>query len=305
MPSVSIVVRALNEAEHLPALFAGLLRQNRQPDQVVLVDSGSVDDTVAIARAYGAAVVHIAPGEFSFGRALNRGCAEAIGDILVIVSAHVYPLDEKWLDLLVAPFDRPDVGLVYGGQTGDSRSHFSELELLRKWFPDVGDDDQQTPFCNNANCAVRAEAWRALPYDEALTGLEDLDWAKRAFAAGWKLVYQADARVAHIHNEPFDKTRNRYRREAIAHRRIFHDQHVTMFEALGLFVLSTGRDYLAAAARRRLWTNLASIPKFRAAQYLGTWEGFRHRGEVSTSLRRRFYYPKGFGGLDRSSRAGR
>jgi rhamnosyltransferase len=305
MPSVSIVVRALNEAEHLPALFAGLLRQNRQPDQVVLVDSGSVDDTVAIARAYGAAVVHIAPGEFSFGRALNRGCAEAIGDILVIVSAHVYPLDEKWLDLLVAPFDRPDVGLVYGGQTGDSRSHFSELELLRKWFPDVGDDDQQTPFCNNANCAVRAEAWRALPYDEALTGLEDLDWAKRAFAAGWKLVYQADARVAHIHNEPFDKTRNRYRREAIAHRRIFHDQHVTLFEALGLFVLSTGRDYLAAAARRRLWTNLASIPKFRAAQYLGTWEGFRHRGEVSTSLRRRFYYPKGFGGLDRSSRAGR
>ena len=38
----------------------------------------------------------------------------------------------------------------------------------------------------------------------------------------------------------------------------------------------------------------------RAAQYLGTWEGFRHRGDVSTSLRRRFYYPKGFTGLDRS-----
>jgi rhamnosyltransferase len=100
-------------------------------------------------------------------------------------------------------------------------------------------------------------------------------------------------------------TRNRYRREAIAHRRIFHDQDINLFEALGLFLLSTGRDYLAAAARRRLWSNLASIPRFRAAQYLGTWEGFRHRGEVSTSLRRRFYYPKGFTGLDRSSRAGR
>ena len=100
----------------------------------------------------------------------------------------------------------------------------------------------------------------------------------------------------------FAKTRNRYRREAIAHRRIFHDQHVNLFEALGLFLLSTGRDYLAAAARRRLWSNLASIPKFRAAQYLGTWEGFRHRGDVSTSLRRRFYYPKGFTGLDRGRR---
>jgi glycosyltransferase involved in cell wall biosynthesis len=286
-------------------LFSGLLRQIRQPEQVILVDSGSVDDTVAIARAHGAQVVHIAPAMFSFGRALNLGCQEAIGEVIVIVSAHVYPIDEKWLDLLVAPFERPNVGLVYGGQTGDSRSHFSERELMRKWFPDVSDEDQLTPFCNNANCAVRAEAWRELPYDETLTGLEDLDWAKRALAAGWKLVYRADARVAHIHNEPFGKTRSRYRREAIAHRRIFHDQNVSLFEALGLFLLSTGRDYLAAAARRRLGSNLASIPRFRAAQYLGTWEGFRHRGEVSTELRRRFYYPKGFTGVDRSPRTAR
>jgi glycosyltransferase involved in cell wall biosynthesis len=305
MPTVSIVIRALNEADHLPALFSGLLRQTRQPDQVVVVDSGSVDDTVAIARAHGADIVHIEPERFSFGRALNLGCASADGELFVIASAHVYPLDEKWLEQLVAPFSRPDVGLVYGAQTGDSRSHFSELELLRKWFPEVSDDDQRSPFCNNANCAVRAEAWRALPYDETLTGLEDLDWAKRALAAGWKIVYRADARVAHIHNEPFAKTRNRHRREAIAHRRIFHDQHVGLLEALGLFLLSSGRDYLAAAARGRLWSNLASVPKFRAAQYLGTWEGFRHRGEVSTELRRRFYYPKGFTGLDRSSRADR
>jgi rhamnosyltransferase len=305
MPTVSIVIRALNEAEHLPALFSGLLRQSRQPDQVIVVDSGSEDDSVAIARAHGAEVVHISPAEFSFGRALNLGCGAASGEVVVIVSAHVYPLDEKWLDLMVTPFERPEVGLVYGGQTGDSRSHFSELELMRTWFPDVSDDDQQTPFCNNANCAVRADAWQALPYDESLTGLEDLDWAKRALVAGWKVVYEAEAKVAHIHNEPFAKTRNRYRREAIAHRRIFHDQHVNLFEALGLFLLSTGRDYLSAAARRRLWSNAVSIPKFRAAQYLGTWEGFRHRGEVSTSLRRRFYYPKGFTGLDRSARNGR
>lgn len=302
MPTVSIVIRALNEAEHLPALFSGLLRQSRRPDQVILVDSGSVDDSVAIARAHGAEVVHIAPEEFSFGRALNRGCEQAAGDILVVVSAHVYPLDEKWLDQLVKPFDRSEVGLVYGGQTGDSRSHFSELELLRQWFPDVSDDDQQTPFCNNANCAVRATAWRDLPYDETLTGLEDLDWATRGLAAGWRIVYQADARVAHIHNEPFAKTRNRYRREAIAHRRIFHDQDINLFEATGLFVLATGRDYLAAFARRRLRSNVVSIPRFRAAQYLGTWEGFRDRGDISNSLRRRFYYPKGFNGWERSPR---
>jgi glycosyltransferase involved in cell wall biosynthesis len=302
MPTVSIVIRALNEAEHLPALFTGLLRQARRPDQVILVDSGSTDDSVTIARTHGAEIVRIAPDEFSFGRALNRGCAAATGDILVFLSAHVYPLDEKWLDLMVTPFQRPDVALVYGGQTGDERSHFSELELMSRWFPPVGDDDQQTPFCNNANCAVRASVWSDLPYDETLTGLEDLDWAKRALGAGWKVVYQADARIAHVHDEPFGKTRNRYRREAIAHRRIFHDQHIGLVEAFGLFAWSTGRDYAAAVGRRRLVSNLASIPKFRAAQYLGTWEGFRDRDEISTSLRRRFYYPKGFSTVNRPSR---
>jgi rhamnosyltransferase len=305
MTTVSVVIRALNEAEHLPALFSGLLRQSRPPDEVIVVDSGSTDDTVAIARAHGADVVHIVPQEFSFGRSLNRGCAHATGDVFVFASAHVYPVDEKWLDLIVAPFERPEVGLVYGRQTGDHRTQFSEQQVLRRWFPDVGDDDQRSPFCNNANCAVRAEAWRGLPYDEDLTGLEDLDWANRALAANWTIVYEARAVVAHIHDESFTQVRQRYRREAIAHRRIFHDQQMTLVSAVGLFVLSVGRDYLAALPRRRLLTNLLAIPSFRAAQYLGTWEGFRHRGDVSSELRRRFYYPKGFTALDRSSRSGR
>jgi hypothetical protein len=45
--------------------------------------------------------------------------------------------------------------------------------------------------------------------------------------------------------------------------------------------------------RRQLLANLLDIPMFRAAQHLGTWEGFRKRGEVTQELKRRFYYPKG------------
>ena len=57
VPSVAIVIRALNEAEHLPVLVTGLLRQRLQPDEIVLVDSGSRDDSVAIADAHGAIIV--------------------------------------------------------------------------------------------------------------------------------------------------------------------------------------------------------------------------------------------------------
>jgi glycosyltransferase involved in cell wall biosynthesis len=296
MATVSIVIRALNEAAHLPALFEGIAAQTRQPEQVVLVDSGSTDESVAISQAAGADIVHIAPEDFSFGRALNVGCEAASGDVLVFVSAHVYPVDELWLERMIAPFEtHDDVSLVYGRQTGDEDlTAFSEMEIMRRWFPDKSDPDQDHPFCNNANCAVRASVWRDLPYDELLTGLEDMAWAKRAQELGHRLWYEAGASIVHLHDEPFSKTVNRYRREAIAHKRIFGHQKMSAFEALGLFLANTGRDYLASVPRRKFFRNVVAIPQFRAAQFWGSWKGFRQDGDPTGTLKRHFYYPKGF-----------
>ncbi len=292
MPSVSIIVRALNEAAHLPALLEGIAAGTRRPDQVVLVDSGSSDDTVAIAKAHGVDVVHIAPEEFSFGRALNLGCEHAVCEVLVFVSAHVYPFDEHWLERLIEPFG-DGASLSYGRQIGDHRTQFSESEILRCWFPKTSDPDQRNPFCNNANCAVRRTVWEQLRYDEVLTGLEDLDWATRALVAGHHLVYQADAVVVHVHQETFGQTCNRYRREAIAHQRIGSGVRIGVIEASWLFFVNVGRDYVAALAKRCLVANLIGIPRFRLAQFWGSWTGSRQRAEVDADLKRRFYYPRG------------
>jgi len=200
--SISIVIRALNEAEHLPRLLNGLAKQSLQPDEIILVDSGSTDSSREICIQAGAKVISISPSEFTFGRALNIGCESAKGDILVFVSAHVYPMDEFWLEKLVNPFkNNDDVALVYGRQIGDDRSHFSETEIMRRWFPEKSDHDQKHPFCNNANCAVRKEVWEINPYDENLTGLEDMAWAKQALSAGHRIWYQSDAVITHVHEE--------------------------------------------------------------------------------------------------------
>lgn len=305
MLRVSIVIRALNEAAHLPALYDGLAAQTRQADEVILVDSGSSDATIELSKAAGAEIVPIAAADFSFGRALNVGCDAASGDVLVFVSAHVYPVDENWLDRLVAPFEsNEDVALVYGSQTGDEdRTAFSEMEIMRRWFPDRSDTDQDHPFCNNANCAVRASVWQVLPYDERLTGLEDMSWASCALEEGHRLWYESNAGIVHIHEEHVSQTVNRYRREAIAHKRIFGHQKMGFFEALGLFFANSARDYLAAVPRRKLLRNLISIPSFRAAQFYGSWQGFRQDGAPTSTLKHRFYYPKGF--TPRSERASR
>lgn len=298
MTEVSVVIRCLNEARHIGRLLEGLLHQTLKPDEIVVVDSGSTDGTLDVVRRYLANVVSITPEQFSFGRSLNTGFRAARGDIVVLASAHVYPLFDTWLEALTAAFAEPDVALTYGRQQGDERTRFSEWQVFAKWFPQTSTRHQDHPFCNNANAAVRRSVWTQLPYDESLTGLEDLDWAKRAMRLGHRISYVADAAVAHVHEENRSQVMNRYRREAIAYKVIFPDQRMSLLEALRLAAGNTMSDYLQAARERKLLSNLIDIPAFRTAQFWGSYHGFQQKGLVSAALRERFYYPRGFGRPD-------
>ena len=290
-PTISIVIRTLNEAEHLPALLESIGAQTLQPDEIVLVDSGSTDTTVEIAERAELTIVHIPPGEFTFGRALNWGCERAKGEVLVFVSAHVYALTDRWLEYLVAPFADPQVGLSYGGQTGDHRSNFAEIQLLKRWFPDEATNDQQNPFCNNANCAVRRSLWEDVPYDEALPGLEDMAFARDIRAAGHRIAYVPAAKIAHVHEEALRQTFNRYRREALAYQTIFGSQDLGLVQSIGLAAESIAKDSRAAVRERNL-ASIGSAAGFRLAQFAGAWVGHRTNPTESQQVVRRMYYPR-------------
>ena len=289
--SLSVVVRCLNEEQHIGRLLTGILKQALRPQQIIVVDSGSTDATLAIAARFAAEIHTIEPASFSFGRSLNVGCRAATGDVIVLASAHVYPVYDSWLTNLVAPFDDPRVALAYGRQVADETTRYSERQIMRSWFPERSDFNQGHPFCNNANAAIRRSIWQELPYDEELTGLEDVAWAHEALGRGHRVAYVADAPVAHVHRESWSQIVSRYRREAIAHRRIMHDRGVGRIEAIRLAVANVASDYWHALRDGELRRNLLSIPWFRAAQFRGTFAGFAQRGEVSAVLRRRFYYP--------------
>lgn len=288
---VSAVIRAYNEGKHIGRLLKGLDQQTVKLDEIVLVDSGSTDDTVAIAEAAGCQIVHIDKSEFSFGRALNRGCAAATGDILLFASAHVYPVYDTYVEHLVSAFDRTGVAIAYGRQVGDERTKFSESRVMLKWFPTENIWDQGHPFSNNANAAILRSVWQQSPYDETLTGLEDLAFAQKAIANGHKIAYVADAPVVHVHEESWNVTRNRYRREAIAYARIVEDSEMSLPKAVGLALSNIAGDYVDAAKANRIRGNILGIPLFRFAQFIGAWEGFRQPANLSARLLERFYYP--------------
>jgi len=291
MPRCAIIVRCYNEEEHIGRLLAGIMAQTIDDVDIVVVDSGSTDATVAIASRYPIKLVQIASEEFSFGRSLNLGCKAASGEILVMASAHVYPLYNDWLARLLAPFDDPGVGISYGKQRGAERTKYSEHKVFSKWFPDESSANQQHPFCNNANCAVRYSLWKELSYDESLTGLEDMEFAKRAMGRGARVSYAADAEVVHVHDETLRHICNRYRREAIAHRAIFPRQRFGLLDFARLFVRNTVSDCYHAGHDGVLLGNTWSILSFRLMQFWGTYRGFAREEPVTYQLKQKFYYP--------------
>jgi glycosyltransferase involved in cell wall biosynthesis len=290
---ISVVIRCFNEEQHIGRLLTGLLKQTVRPHQIIVVDSGSTDATLAIASRFPVEIHSIEPDSFSFGRSLNIGCQAAGGDLIAIVSAHVYPVYDTWLEELTAPFADLEVALAYGRQEGDERTQYSERQIMAHWFPAQSEPRQTHAFCNNANAAIRRATWALQPYDEDLTGLEDVEWAKRAIEAGHFISYVATAPVVHAHDESWGQVVNRYRREAIAHRRIYHEQRMSAFEAIRLTFGNILSDYYHAIREGAFLPNVASIPSFRIAQFLGSYRGFGQLGAAPTMLRRRFYYPRG------------
>jgi rhamnosyltransferase len=87
----SLVIRAYNESRHLPRLLEGVRQQTVRDVEIILVDSGSTDDTVKIAESYGAKVVHIAPADFTFGRSLNLGIAASTRELVAIALGACLP----------------------------------------------------------------------------------------------------------------------------------------------------------------------------------------------------------------------
>ncbi|MCJ7435199.1 MAG: hypothetical protein MUO77_17090 [Anaerolineales bacterium] len=154
----------------------------------------------------------------------------------------------------------------------------------------MSNSKQATTFCNNANAAIRKNLWEQNPYDETLTGLEDLAWAKWAVEQGFAISYVAEAEIIHMHNETPRGVFNRYRREAMAFKRIHPKSHFNLYDFFRLTATNILSDLWHATRERVLWKNIPSISWFRTMQFNGTRMGYRDSSLVTPQLRETFYY---------------
>ena len=210
MVKTSILVLTRNEAQNIGACLTAVYAQKHAgPFEVVLVDSGSTDSTVEVARQFPVRIEQISGSAFHHSRTRNFAASLAQGDVLVFLVADAIPVSEDWLQGLLNNFDDPGVGAVYGRQMPKPESSLERQDALDTIYGTqriVKDPAHRNGMgyrfyhFSDVNAAIRRSVWEAVRFPEELKVFEDLGIAKLILDGGWKIVYEPRAAVYHSHN---------------------------------------------------------------------------------------------------------
>jgi len=205
--AVSIVIPALDEAAALPRLRRHLDLLDPAPGEIILVDGGSSDDTVAVAHEAGFTVVRSARGR---ARQINAGAAVAAGPLVVVLHADTVLPDDA---VLVIRRTLADASVALAGFTpvisGPDKVRWATTahNWFKTWYapllfrPSMFCRGLRLLFGDHAMFFRRADFLAAGGCDETLAVMEDADLCIRLSRAGRvrlvnRIVMTSDRRVA-------------------------------------------------------------------------------------------------------------
>ena len=213
-----VVILTYNAGPSFEALLDKLFVQKTDLDyEILVIDSGSTDGTVELARRHGAPVHQVPRAEFDHGATRDLGVSLSSGEYVAFIVQDAVPLDERWLAAMVENLDRDElVAGVYGRQIprpesspltrvlvngGDPaglerREQFAGTPKLYRALP-PSERRMLASFDNVSSCLHRS-VWEEFPFGQTNFG-EDLRWGKKVVEAGYKLVYEPRSAVFHSH----------------------------------------------------------------------------------------------------------
>ena len=173
--NVTVISTVKNEGESIRPLLDSLVDQTRPPDEVIICDGGSTDDTVAILEEYRQKLplkTVVAPGSnISQGR--NVAIDAAAGSIIAATDAGVI-LAPDWLAELVRPIEEGEAAVVSGWFEPNPKTKF-EIVLGATVLPALEEVDPDKFLPSSRSIAYRKSAWQAVGgYPEWLDFGEDL-----------------------------------------------------------------------------------------------------------------------------------
>ncbi len=220
--TVSVIIPALNAEKELPGLLKALSGQTLQAEEIIVTDSESADGTRQTAEAAGARVIQVPRKDFDHGGTRDMALRASAGDVIVFLTQDAVPADSRFLENLVRPLAQEKVAVVTGRQL--PKEDATPMEKLVREFnypavshirseADVEKMGIKAFFCSDVCAAYSRKIYLELGgFDHPLKTNEDMFYAARAIRNGYRVAYEADAKVFHSHNFTL---KEQYRRNRI------------------------------------------------------------------------------------------
>ena len=225
-PDPTVAIPTRDGGELFERTLKALARQTVS-HELLVCDSGSVDGSVDVARAYGARVLEIEPRSFSHGGTRNLLMRESQGEHVALLTQDSEPANDRWLERLLAGFQlEPDVGIAFGPYLPRPTAAPAVCWELEGWFASLAPDgrprvdrlnEQERPsgkeerglpalaligargFFTDANACVARAAWERVPFRE-VSYAEDRVLAIDMLRAGYAKAFLPGAAVWHSHD---------------------------------------------------------------------------------------------------------
>lgn len=204
-----IVVRMKNEGKYLDSFLDSLFTQKNVNYNLIVLDSGSTDDSVKIIHTRTNATTYLLPPEkFNFGESLDFLFSRCVSKIVFIFSAHIIFEDQDVIRNTIDYFNQNEK--VMAGcfrQIPNNHSGCSILEssFLKRRFPSTKEPKKIPNQFNriifsNAGAIYRKAAWESLKFG-SYNGSEDKIWAYQAGLLGYEIRYFGNRSILHSHQE--------------------------------------------------------------------------------------------------------
>jgi rhamnosyltransferase len=208
---IALIVPTLNAGHIWKEWIEALRQQTLKADVELIIDSDSNDETVQQAESAKIAVHKIKRVDFNHGATRQLGVQLAPdADVLIFLTQDAILAHPKSIELIVAAFQDPGVGVAYGRQLPHKEAKPIEAHARLFNYPGVSKiktfDDRaalgiKTIFISNSFAAYRGVALEEVGGFPANVILgEDTFVATKMVMKGWKIAYCADAQVYHSHD---------------------------------------------------------------------------------------------------------
>jgi len=304
---ISIIILAKNEGRNIRQCLDGVFKQKiKYPYEVILIDSGSTDNTLDIAKEYNVGIHEISAYEFGHGKTRNFGAGLAKGKFLVFLTADAVPANEDWLCKLVDVIrDREDAAASYSRQMPKEGTSPMEQWDILKVNPDKREIKKLTEplsrkkmrslisFQDISSC-IKKEVWEKVRFDEDIIMSEDQDWAKRVLQSGCSIVYEPGSIVLHSHHyTPLEIFKRSFDEAWSLSRVLGWPIFPNPFKEFVTFFYHTGHDFYSIFTMDgKKIRCFVEAPAFRFMRRMGLLLGSYHRC-VPMKMKKYFSYYMG------------